>query len=192
MNIRISPWFSTRRLGMYTKVEAKKIKMGSISQWNRLNLDRWESEIFNSCIVLKNMAIVQKNVPLSTDYILEELKENSKYLKNVYGQIISGWRNGQGEEAFDVLKEKVPTRAGKNFTHILCKLDKINPAELVTAMVSFEETFSGERVTKAMKKTERKSVVTTMFATAAIFAILMNFAVVVVFLDTLTMLGQVF
>ena len=59
-------------------------------------------------------------------------------------------------------------------------------------MTAFEETFSSERMTRGMRRAERKSLITTVVAAAAAFAVLLNFTVVVVFMDTLSMLGQVF
>ena len=51
---------------------------------------------------------------------------------------------------------------------------------------------SEERMTEATKEVQRKSILTTTWATAAIFALLINFTVVVVFMDTLNMLQELF
>ena len=59
-------------------------------------------------------------------------------------------------------------------------------------MTAFEEALMGERMTKGMSKAERKSLVTTMAATATIFSILLNFTIVVVFMNTLQMIDQMF
>ena len=82
-----------------------------------------ERELFNSCIVLKNLAMVHQDMPMSGDFILEQLMECSKSLKNVYAD---------------------------------------------------------------------KSLITTMAATATIFAMLLNFTIVVVFMDALKMVEQIF
>ncbi len=47
-------------------------------------------------------------------------------------------------------------------------------------------------MTKGMKRAERKSLLTTLLATASVFTILLNFTIVVVFMDALTLLGQAF
>ena len=49
-----------------------------------------------------------------------------------------------------------------------------------------------KRMTQAMKIAQRNSVLTTVWSTATVFAFLINFAVVAVFLDTLTMLKTIF
>ena len=50
-------------------------------------------------------------------------------------------------------------------------------------MRSFEEAFAGERMTCSMRKADRKSVASALAATASVFAVLINFTVVVVFMD---------
>ena len=49
-----------------------------------------------------------------------------------------------------------------------------------------------ERMTAAVRNAQRNSVLVTAWASASIFALLINFAVVVVFMDTLGMLGHLF
>lgn len=157
-----------------------------------LNRDRLEKEIFNSCIVLKNLAIVHRNLPMSADFMLEQMQESANLLKHIYADILSAYRNGRESEAFSLLAERVPLKAAKNFSMILSKIDQINPAELIVQMTAFEETFSTERMTRGMKRTERRSLITTMAATVTVFAVLLNFTVVVVFMDTMRMLRQAF
>ena len=53
-------------------------------------------------------------------------------------------------------------------------------------------SLSDERVTKGMKKEERKSFIGTVVSTMAVFAVLMNFTTIVVFLDAAKMLKTVF
>ncbi|MGF6375188.1 hypothetical protein M2140_000222 [Clostridiales Family XIII bacterium PM5-7] len=176
-----------RNMKWYTEEAKKKIE----KHWIKWNMEQMEREIFNSCIFLKNLAIVYQDRPMSGDFILEELMSNSKHLRNVYADILSAYRNGKGEEAISSLQKKIPIKSAKRFTMILLKIDQINPSELISYMTSFEEAFAGERMTKGMKRAERKSLITTMVATASIFAILLNFVIVFVFLDTLSMLREI-
>lgn len=179
---------NARNLEFYTR----EVKTKVTNQWIRFNSDNMEREIFNSCIILKNLAIVYQNRPMSGDFILEELMNNSKYLRNIYADILLDYRNGKGEKAFNDLHDRIPLKSAKRFAMILMKIDQINPLELVAYMTAFEETFAGERLTKGMKRAERKSLVTTMVATATVFTILLNFVIVMVFMDTLGMLRQIF
>lgn len=196
MRIRTTSGFKLRRLAGYTKITVPRIsaagKKTLYDRWRMLNRDRLEKEIFNSCIVLKNLAIVHRDLPMSADFMLEQVQESSNLLKNIYIDILSAYRNGREAQAFLLLPEKVPLRAAKSFSMILSKIDKINPAELIAQMTAFEETFAAERMTRGMKRTERRSLITTMAATVTVFAILLNFTVVVVFMDTMNMLREAF
>ncbi len=196
MRIRTTPSFKCRRLADYTRNAlpeiSEKSRQRMIAHWRAAGRDRMEKEIFNSCIVLKNLALVHRDMPMSADFILEQLMESSRALRSVYADILSAYRNGRGEDSFRILFERVPLKAAKNFALLLAKIERINPSELIVHMTAFEETFSSARMTKGMRRAERKSLITTMAAAAAIFAVLLNFTVVVVFMDTLSMLGQVF
>lgn len=171
---------------------SEKSKQRLLTRLRLLNSDKMEREILNSCIVLKNLAVVHRQMPMSADFMLEQLMQSSRTLRNVYADILSAYRNGKGEEAFDIFYERIPIKQARNFSFVLSKIDKINPAELSAQMTAFEETFAGERMTKGLDRAEKKSVITTIAATSAIFAVLLNFAGVVVFMDTLQTLRQIF
>ena len=164
-----------------------KIKAGSLK--NRARIDR---EIYGSAVTLKNLALVQKEKPLSADFIFESLMENSAALRPAYEKLIALYRSGRDEEAFKAFAAETESRAGKNFASILSKLDKINPAETVKQMEVFQSMMAEERTTAAIKTAQRNSVIITALASASIFALLINFAVVVVFMDTLGMLEHLF
>ena len=196
MKIKTTPLFKARRLAAYTskmlpELETKG-KQQILARWRLFQSQKMEREIYSSCIVLKNLAMVHKDLPMSADFILEQLMECSGALQNTYADILSAYRLGQGEEAFRILTEQVPLKLAANFAAVLSKIDKINPAELIVHMTAFEEALMGERMTKGMSKAERKSLVTTMAATATIFSILLNFTIVVVFMNTLQMIDQMF
>lgn len=196
MKIKTTPVFKVRRLAGYTRKALPELSQKSrrriLMRWRIVNRERLEKEIFNSCIVLKNLAIVHKDMPMSADFILEQLMESSRSLRNIYADVLSAYRNGKGEEAFRIISSRIPIKAAKNFSFVLAKIDRINPAEMIVHMTAFEETFASERMTKGMRRAERRSLITTMAATAAAFAVLLNFTVVVVFMDTLSLLGQAF
>ena len=118
--------------------------------------------------------------------------ENSSALRPAYEELISLYRSGRDEDAFRAFAKKTGSRAGKNFAAVLSKLDRINPAELVKQMEVFQNIMAEERMTAAIRTAQRKSVLVTAWASASIFALLINFAVVVVFMDTLGMLGHLF
>ena len=196
MKMRTTLGFRARRLAGYGRrlkreTEGKR-KKPFHGLWRRLQRDRLEREIWNSCIVLKNLAIVHRGQPMSCDFILEQLMTCSRPLSNVYADILSAYRNGRGENAFDLLYEQVPVKAARYFSFILSRIDRIDPGELISHMIAFEETFAAERMTRGMRRAERRSLITTMAATAIVFAVLLNFTVVVVLMDAMRLLGQAF
>ena len=154
--------------------------------------DKMERELFHSCILLKNLAIVHQELPMSTDFLLEQLMESGGCLRSIYADVLTLYRKGEHEQAFDLFPQSIHSREAIDFARILSKMDQIQPADLVSQMNGFEETFSAERKTKAMARAERKSLITTLTSTVTIFVILLNFTVVVIFLDTLRVLGQLF
>ena len=163
-------------------------------KWKGLLLkkDRLEKELFHSCILLKNLAVVYQKMPMSADFMMEQLMEGSQTMKVIYADILTAWRNGKQEETFDAVYRKMPLNSTRNFIRILRRLDTMNPSDLRIQMDAFEETLLSERKTKAMARAERKSLVTTLASTATIFVVLLNFVVVVVFLDTLQKLSQIY
>lgn len=153
---------------------------------------KMDKELFSSSIILKNLSLVQGDNAFSADYMYEKLMENSVVLKPVYGQMLTLYRSRNNSEAFKVLPSVVGTKASKNFAIILSKLEKLNPAELAKQMDVFQRSMMGNRVTYAIKRVQRNSLVLTVLATVTVFVLLLNFIVVVVLLDTIDTLNQLF
>ena len=151
-----------------------------------------EGELYDSCITLKNLALVRRETPLSADYIYELLMQNAIRLRPAYAGMLTLYRSGRDEEAFAFFAEAVGSKTGRSFASILAKMDAVNPAELTAQMEVFQNLMAEKRVTQAMKRAQRNSLLMTLWASAAIFALLINFTVVVVFLNTLDMLRSVF
>ena len=151
-----------------------------------------DKELYNSSVILKNLALVQKQMPFSADYMYERIMENSVLLKPIYSQMLATYRGMDSNEAFKVLPLGVGTKTSKNFAIILSKLEKLNPAELEKQMDIFQKSMMESRMTYAIKRVQRTSLVLTGLATITVFALLLNFVVVVVFLNTIDTLNQLF
>ena len=151
-----------------------------------------DKELYNSSVILKNLALVQKQMPFSADYMYERIMENSVLLKPIYSQMLATYRGMDSNEAFKVLPLVVGTKTSKNFAIILSKLEKLNPAELEKQMDIFQKSMMESRMTYAIKRIQRTSLVLTGLATITVFALLLNFVVVVVFLNTIDTLNQLF
>lgn len=158
----------------------------------KVNKEKLEAELYDSCLTLKNLALANGTRPLSGEFIYALLMENSAKLRPVYREMLVLYRQGKDEQAFEYFAEAIGTKAGKNFAAILAKVEKINPLQLVEQMEVFQNMMAEKRMTQAMKTAQRNSLITTMWSSATVFALIINFAVVAVFMDTLNMLAEIF
>lgn len=153
---------------------------------------KMDRELYNSSVILRNLSLVQSQSSFSADYMYEKLMENSAVLKPVYGQMLTSYRSRNNGEAFKIIPLIVGTKASKNFAIILSKLEKLNPSELAKQMEIFQKSMMENRMTFAIKRVQRSSLILTVLATITVFVLLLNFVVVVVFLNTIETLNQLF
>ena len=153
---------------------------------------RFDNELFNGSVILKNLSLVQKDSPLSADYMYEKLMENSLLLRPAYRQMLTLFRSRNKEDAYKVLPMTVGTRASKNFAIILSKLEAMNPSELERQMEAFQKSMMENKMTQAIKRVQRNSLILTVLSTTTVFVLLLNFVVVVVFLNTIETLNGLF
>jgi len=154
--------------------------------------DKLDKELYSSCIVLKNLAIVQSEAPLSADTMLETLAKSSKLLKPIYAETLSYYRTGRSENAFKCFGDAVGTSMGKTFAGLLSKLDKVNPEELKEQTIAIQDAMSERRLTQGYKKAQSNGVITMVLSTVAVMAVMMDFLVVVIFMDLMQMMTSTF
>ena len=155
-------------------------------------IDDAEKDLYHSAILLKNMAIVRKDYPVSLDFMIEELSKGAGKLRPVFQEMLTTYRSGRYDEAFRYFSDSVKSEYAVSFVSVLSKMDKINPFELVSQLDILISVIREERITKAMKKAERRSLIVTAFATASELVCLVNFCVVAVFLDMLSKLRFIY
>lgn len=152
----------------------------------------FDKEIYSSAGTIKTLALLNGNGTFSADYIYEKLFEHSEKLKDIYSEFLVMYRGGNRQEAFEYFRKAINTNSGKQFATILEKLEFLNPKEMVQQIEGFQESMSQEQMTRATNEIDRNSVLTTLASTATIFAIILNFAVVGIFMDSLNMLSGLF
>ena len=192
---RMTAWGIIRRqAGRLGAWAASRPRMAAILEEKSHQLQRRQidQEIYDSSMLLKNLAIVEKQQAFSADYLYEQLMENSVRLRPAFAQLLTLYRAGRDQEAFEVFRQRLGTRAGRNFSLILEKAEQINPEELVEQMEVFQEMMRQQKMTDDMKLVQQQSLITTAAATAVVFVMVIDFAVVVVFLHTVALLGSVF
>ena len=153
---------------------------------------RFDMELYDSSLLLKNLALADHEHAFSADYIYERLMEHAHWLRPVYARMLNLYRGGHDQEAFQYLSDQCGSRIGRNFAMVLSKIDRISPDELVEQMEVFLEIMGQQRITAEMKRVQRNSLITTMLATVSVFAMVLDFAVVIVFMHTLTMMENIF
>ena len=117
--------------------------------------------------------------------MLEEMSLGPGSLKHVFQKTLSLYRAQDSDMAFRYFADRLGTRHGRNFAALMSKMDKIDPGELVPQIDVFIGVIREVRATEAMKAADRRAALCTFLAAAACFAVLINFLVVVVFLDTM-------
>ena len=131
-----------------------------------------ELELYDSCITLKNLAIVNGAKPFSGELLYTMLMENAVKLKPVYREMLLMYRQGRDKEAFDYFADTVGTKADKTFGAILAKIERINPAELIEQMEVFQNMMAEKRMTQAIRTAQKNSIITTIWSSATVFALL--------------------
>ena len=71
-----------------------------------------ELELYDSCLTLKNLAMVSGSKPFSGEFIYGMLMENAFRLRPVYREMLLLYRQGRDEEAFSYFAENRPETAG--------------------------------------------------------------------------------
>lgn len=180
---------TTPRKSLFGVESPVKRTINSIKQKRAMELD---DEIFAGAGTIKTLALLNSKGTFSADYIYEKLYEYSNKMRNIYASFLALYRGGNREEAFRFIRINVNTSTGKQFASILEKLEYLSPKEMVQQIEGFQEGIVEERMTRATNEIDRNSVITTLASTATIFAIILNFAIVGVFMDSLNMLNGIF
>lgn len=144
-----------------------------------------EKDLYHAAILLKDLCIVRRYHPVSLDYMLEEMSVGSGTLRPLFQKTLALYRTKDSEKAFEYFGNRLDSKHGRNFAMLMSKMDRIDPAELVPQIDIFIGVIREVRTTEAMKASERRAALCTFLAAAAFFALLINFLVVVVFMDTL-------
>lgn len=142
--------------------------------------------------LLKSIIICNRESPLSTEKILEEMAIYSNGLSKTYLKVVSEYRKNKGKRAFDAVTDRYQGHIWESYKRILVRLEDFDPIELIDQISALQELVLQNQISKSMVDVEKKANLLTIIATASVFAVILNFAVVVVFMDTMAMLGKVF
>ena len=143
-----------------------------------------DEEIYKALLQLKNLAIVQKEQPVSADFIIEQISRFTTVTKKIFLKTISMMREGRDEDAVEFFKSSTGTKLGNEFANMLAKLEKLNPAELEEQLVLLQSAFRNEKVTDKLRRQEMLSNILFIPIVAVSIVILLNFVIITVWLDS--------
>lgn len=170
-----------------TKFAGRKTPFGILMKFlKEYNEKAKNEEIYRAIIQLKNIAIAQKDTPLGGEYIILHLLKFTKKTKGVFSKMLSLWRLGEEKEATEYFSKEINTKLAKEFSGILLKLDQINPIELVENLELYQSHIREEKATARLKQQETISNIVYMPIIASAFAILLNFVLIVFWMDSMS------
>lgn len=157
----------------------------------RINKNRLEKDLISASILLKTLSLLMKDEPMTTDYVIEQLLLNSKDLKPYFIKCLAEYRLGNKDKAFNHIKYANSGKAFDEFVSLLRKFDEGNGYLLANQIESFKDYLIEERSTYKSKLNDRYNMIYTVIVTINIFALIINFAIVVIFTDAIKMLNMI-
>lgn len=181
--------------GLVSKLEAGK-KAGLIEKVIRrikaLREKQIDREIFEAIIFLRNMASIEKGRNSSADAVIEKLTENNGLLRPVFIRMLNLLRVNQTKEAAALFYQKTGTPAGRDFAGLLIQWDRLEPAELLETLLSYEKNMKAVRLTDQKRRDEIISDLIYLPVVVNILVIFINFIYVAYFIDQKEMLEMFF
>lgn len=159
----------------------------TIEYRNKVNI-----EIYRIFSQLKNMTMNRKDNPPGATFMFEQLKKFTKVIRPALNRFITLYNEDKLDEAHRYLQNALNTHAGHDLADLLIKLDKINPQELKNQLSVYQEKVRLERETASKKKNENRSNIIYFIVMLSLFIIVMNFIVVVFYLDSLSLMKYLF
>lgn len=143
------------------------------------------AEIIVSISQIKNMSISRYENKISSDYILEQIAKFSKKTKPIFNKMIALWNLNKKDEACKYFELAIGTKEAQGLTDIFRKMDSIMPSELYNQILLLQETVNKERETRKLIANENKSNIIYFIVVITSFIIMINFVVVVYYLEFL-------
>ncbi|WP_430882710.1 hypothetical protein [Fusibacter sp. JL216-2] len=153
--------------------------------------DQIDKEVFEAMTQLKNLCIAQADFPLSGDYMIEQVMKFSQITKHAYSKMLVLWRLGDSESACEVFAVTLNTKMSRELSSIFLKLESMAPVEMAEHLNLYQSHIREERMTKHLRKQEMMSYVLYAPVIASAFAIMLNFMVVVIWLDTMELMQKI-
>ena len=149
-------------------------------------------ELYRAISQLKNLSIARRNESIGSDYVITEIMKFTNITKPIFSKMLSFWYIGRKEEAVEYFTEKIDTREGGDLGSLFLKLDSLNIFELADQLDLFQTNVKTERRTKREKANERNSNIMYEVVIISAFVVLLNFVVIVLYIDMLNSFTTLF
>lgn len=154
------------------------------------NQEKSSVELYRAICQLKNLAITRAERPPGSAFILEQLKKFTNKIRPVFNQMQSLWALGQRDQACEYFAKAIGTPEAESFAAILRKIDSMNPIELKSQMILFQEVIRGQRETDRASQNHRKGLMVHAVVVVSVVGIFGNFMILGVAIDMLNNLRQ--
>ena len=151
-----------------------------------------ENEIYQSLILLKNMALLQKNAPKGGIYILEQLIPYTKLLSQPLQMMLHYMRLNRPEQALDAFCRLGDTKSAERFGRLLIRMDEIPPGDLQQTLELYRSNLREEALTREKQKNELQSDLVYIPVMGNVMLIFINFIYVAYYAQQRDMFQQLF
>lgn len=157
-----------------------------------LKSEEYDKYMIADLVILKSAILCNFEKPLATEEIIEILAENSPKFSKIYYKLISNYIKNGDKEIFKSLPGSNKNMYWKAYGRILFYLEDFNPSELIDQITTLQDAVLQNNVSRGIVLVERKANLLMVISTISVFAVLINFSVVVVFMDALEIMKNAF
>jgi ribosomal protein S24E len=147
--------------------------------------EKYNQELYMAISQLKSTFLIKQNRPPSSDYILDHIRKYSVSTREIFNHMLSLWMVNEKEQAVQYFEKAIGTKEAERLGHIFLKIDDLNPIEMKSQLEAYQEIYRTEKETKKLKINEHKSNILFLLVIASCLMIMMNFLMVVFFIDFL-------
>lgn len=141
---------------------------------------------------LKNTIIIKHQNPSSSDFILQQLYKFSKITKPIFSRMLAMWSLNEKIRACGYFSLSIGTQLSRDLANVFSKLDKLNPIELREQLEILQKEIKEDRKTRKLEEKERRSYVIYFVIALACALIVLNFIVLVYFIEVFSELQNTF
>lgn len=142
-------------------------------------------EIIRAFSLLKNIAIIKKDNPPGSQFVLEQLQKFTKETRPAFNKMMAIYSLGKKAEAAEYFAQAIGTKEAESLASILRKIDDLNPAEFLEQIEYYQESIRRERESLKQKQNENRSNLIFLVVFVSSVIVLINFVIVVYYIESI-------